>query len=208
MDLVASAAIGGVYTLTSNLFSHYARKLKKNESHNLSNSAVPATDSAQSSNSALPPIPSPRNNLFYDQVFVSVREFFVRASNNTIESLQAVGNAYLPTPVSIRRVVVVIDDLATSEAQAIMVKTIPDLDKLVGGSTWWAERGVPLKGEWIMTKKDLNEAVTNDKKARKMEEDIEAKNWRDRSAKLDGINIEPVTEEVEGQYTSELDETR
>jgi len=115
-----------------------------------------------------------REDLIYDEAFVLMKTFLETATKYPVAALQRFGLVRTPAPpwVALHRVIIPQQTLV--RAAAFLVEAFGGDDmayKVAGGTKWWQVRAGPgVEAEWIVMKKDWNDAEKDDKARRKASE--------------------------------------
>ncbi|GAA6047205.1 hypothetical protein JCM3770_006950 [Rhodotorula araucariae] len=100
-----------------------------------------------------------RESLLYDEAFNVMKSFFEKASNHTVEEVQAFGNNFVPAPFWVRVIRVTVPLSTRLEAGKYLIAGLgeEDIERVVGGREWWQRTSHPeggVCGEWISLKRD------------------------------------------------------
>lgn len=127
-----------------------------------------------------------RKELMFDEAFHVSKKFLDKAMGHSVESIQTLGHARVPSPpwVGVFRLVMPIE-LCHVAAQIIQeCFGQREIEEVVGGREWWQQRmgRKGVEGEWIWIKAQENERRKKSKQEKK--------------------------EEPQDEYTAELDDQR
>ncbi|KAI1785206.1 alpha/beta-hydrolase [Ganoderma leucocontextum] len=130
------------------------------------------------------------------------QSFMEAATKHTVEELQAFSNTRTPSPPWVHVVRLLVPMSCCDEAATHLIKALGGEEitkRVVGGTKWWQVRGVKgVDAEWIVAKKDYQEAKRK-QKARRMSMDASS------PGPQDGENP---NQEIPPSYQPEMDEMR
>ncbi|EPQ55203.1 lipase/ esterase, partial [Gloeophyllum trabeum ATCC 11539] len=151
-----------------------------------------------------------KDELLYDQAFNIVKDFLDAASKHTVEELQSFSNTRTPSPPWVRVVRLLVPMSCCEEAATQLIKALGGEEvakRVVGGTKWWQVRGVKgVNCEWIVAKKDWQEA----KKRYKAREKVRQEKSNG-SPKENGNEVPPEgvdDPEDDNAYDAEMDAMR
>ncbi|KAL1941449.1 hypothetical protein VTO73DRAFT_7266 [Trametes versicolor] len=108
-----------------------------------------------------------QEELLYDEAFNIIKSFMEAATKHTVEELQAFSNTRTPSPPWVHAVRLLVPMSCCDEAAKYLIKALGGEEctkRVVGGTKWWQVRGVKgVDGEWIVAKKDWQEAKRRQK---------------------------------------------
>ncbi|KAF9646179.1 alpha/beta-hydrolase [Thelephora ganbajun] len=148
-----------------------------------------------------------QEELLYDQAFTIVKKFLSTSSRHTVEELQQFSNTRTPSPPWVRVLRVVVPMSCCDQAAEYLIDALGGesaVKRIVGGTKWWQIRGINgVDGEWIVARKDWQEAK---KRAKSMERrEKERGTSAQRSTTPDSA---PMEDTSDPGYTPDMDEQR
>ncbi|KAI0692106.1 Alpha/Beta hydrolase protein [Cytidiella melzeri] len=150
-----------------------------------------------------------KEELLYDEAFIVIKMFLEAASKHTVEDVQEFGNTRTPSPPWVHVVKVVIPMTCCDEAAGVVIKALGGEEmtkKIVGGTKWWQVRGLKgVDGEWIVTKKDWQEAK---KRYKAQEQQRSSPGRKDRKSGATSTNSPSSEEDATPSYQPDMDEMR
>ncbi|TFK50945.1 alpha/beta-hydrolase [Heliocybe sulcata] len=151
-----------------------------------------------------------KEELLYDQAFNIVKEFLDAASKHTVEELQSFSNTRTPSPPWVRVVRLLVPMSTCEEAATHLIKALGGEDvakRVVGGTKWWQVRGVKgVNCEWIVAKKDWQEAKKRHKAYQKAQQ--EKANGSPKENQIDPPSNESESSEDDDKYDPDMDAMR
>ncbi|OJT01964.1 AB hydrolase superfamily protein C4A8.06c [Trametes pubescens] len=141
-----------------------------------------------------------QEELLYDEAFNIIKSFMEAATKHTVEELQSFSNTRTPSPPWVHAVRLLVPMSCCDDAAKYLIKALGGEEvtkRVVGGTKWWQVRGLKgVDGEWIVAKKDWQEAKRRQKA---------------RESTSDGgpsLDASQPSQEMPATYQPEMDEMR